>query len=208
MPQRTPRPFRLAEALFLVAAAAVGLAWCRLQLTVSEGNWRELWHSLASGGLTRRGLVEGWAAVTLAGGQLASAILLPVTFATLALRLLGPPPKRRHLWSQPGFLTGVAVAFAVGWPLIGFVASIALELAGTAGAVADPWTLATELAVLASCHVVVRADAGGTVALLWLVAAASGRWWPEPSGLDRVGRGLGVIWVILSVLSWPTVLLR
>src|SRR4051812_34624398 len=109
----------------------------------------------------------------------------------------------RHLWCRPGLLAGVAVAFDVSWRLLGLVVCIALWLSASGWPQSDPWDVATELAVMASDRVLVKADAGGAVALVWLVAAATGRWRPEPSGLDRVGRGLGVLWVILSVMAWP-----
>ena len=48
-----------------------------------------------------------------------------------------------------------------------------------------------------------RVDAGGAVALVWLVVDAGGRRLPEPTWVDRAGRVLGVTWLILTPVTVP-----
>ncbi len=39
---------------------------------------------------------------------------------------------------------------------------------------------------------------------IWLGLAASGRWRPERSWVDRLGRVLGVAWIAITILAaWP-----
>jgi hypothetical protein len=44
------------------------------------------------------------------------------------------------------------------------------------------------------------APCGWTVAAIWLLLALSGRWRPEPSWIDRLGRLLGVVWIACAIL--------
>ena len=53
------------------------------------------------------------------------------------------------------------------------------------------WSSATEM---------VPSAIGGA----WLALALGGRWNPEPTWVDRMGRGLGVFWLA----SWPAHLLN
>ena len=47
--------------------------------------------------------------------------------------------------------------------------------------------------------------AGYAVAATWVVLAASGRWRPEKSWVDRLGRALGLAWICITALvSFPT----
>ena len=39
------------------------------------------------------------------------------------------------------------------------------------------------------------------VAAAWLILALCGRWHPEPSWVDRAGRGLGLGWLVLFLLG-------
>jgi hypothetical protein len=43
---------------------------------------------------------------------------------------------------------------------------------------------------------------GGGIALAWVVLAILGRWKPEASWIDRMGRGLGVCWFGSVPLLW------
>ena len=45
------------------------------------------------------------------------------------------------------------------------------------------------------------APAGLAVAVAWLGLAASGRWRPQASWIDRLGRGLGATWIGITALT-------
>src|SRR5262249_39194957 len=48
MPRMPLRPFRLSDALLLVAATALGLALCRLLNAHSQVEWRDVWNAFRS----------------------------------------------------------------------------------------------------------------------------------------------------------------
>jgi hypothetical protein len=41
----------------------------------------------------------------------------------------------------------------------------------------------------------------GAVAVAWLALAVTGRWHPERSWIDRLGRALGLGWLVIFLLS-------
>jgi hypothetical protein len=43
------------------------------------------------------------------------------------------------------------------------------------------------------------APCGCTVAAIWLLLVLSGRWRPERSWIDRLGRLLGVVWIAVAI---------
>ena len=96
-----------------------------------------------------------------------------------------------------------------GLRLLGFGAGViaALVAAGKQSGPVDAAALATDLLLLLSHHVLVKADAGGAVALVWLVVAGGGRWLPEPTWVDRAGRVLGVTWLVLMPVTSPAMFL-
>ncbi len=47
----------------------------------------------------------------------------------------------------------------------------------------------------------VASPSGPAVAAVWLVLALSGRWSPEKSWIDRLGRILGATWLLISLLA-------
>lgn len=93
--------------------------------------------------------------------------LLP---AFLILRLRRPRPPLRSIIGQPGF---AACAAAV----VLFLVSAPLALLVPAGRVQEIIPIAA-------------------VPLAWVALIATGRWAPEPSWIDRLGRVLGVMWTI------------
>ena len=117
-----------------------------------------------SGETTRLGFVELWL-LAREGVLLASPLLLAWSAAVLVSRLRGPRPRRRRLWCQPGFLACLAVLLVHGLRLLGFGAVVIAELvaAGKQSGPVDAAALATDLLLLLSHNVLVKADAGGAV---------------------------------------------
>jgi hypothetical protein len=37
---------------------------------------------------------------------------------------------------------------------------------------------------------------------VWSILVLSGRWHPEPGWIDRVGRALGMFWILIGFLWW------
>jgi hypothetical protein len=49
----------------------------------------------------------------------------------------------------------------------------------------------------------IREVNGLAVSAVWLVLIVQGYWRPVPEWIDRLGRLLGVLWVISSILQFP-----
>jgi hypothetical protein len=98
---------------------------------------------------------------------------------------------------------------AHGWRLLGLGLFLSPELgaAWRQSVTPDVAEMVAEVAFLLSYSVFGGSDAGGAVALAWLVAGAGGRWRPEPSWVDRAGRLLGVAWLILTLGTAPAMFL-
>ena len=120
-----------------------------------------------------------------------SCVVVPWMAATIAIRLRRPRP--RLIRFQPGFVACVAVMVALlpGWAWYmtirhrpGFQKSEGFE---QAWAVTTHWT---ETAVLGA----------------WLALILARKWRPEPSWIDRMGRVLGLYWIVqllaLLALDW------
>ena len=43
---------------------------------------------------------------------------------------------------------------------------------------------------------------GFTVAGAWLALILIGRWQSEPTWIDRLGRAIGCLWIVLAVVLW------
>jgi hypothetical protein len=99
-PMRTPttRPFRISDALVLVAATGLGLAGCRFWFSASNQDWSELWPTGAEPVHKGLWMTALWAT------PVSSILLLSWSTAIFLLRLRDPRPRRRRLRCQPGFL--------------------------------------------------------------------------------------------------------
>jgi hypothetical protein len=204
------RRFNLGDLMILIAA--IGIATMTL---------RSLWQGLTVGP------GEGYWSVTpsrLLVAAILSACATPLTLACLAFRIRRPRPPWRRVAIQPGTAALVAcsvifafqvaeVAISLALPNVypfggtkvspirfGFGESVSLvvmrstsgnELIGHIEPLACFGALTTNFAT----------PCGPAVAAVWLVLALSGRWRPERSWIDRLGRFLGVTWIVISILA-------
>jgi hypothetical protein len=131
------------------------------------------------------------------------------TLALLLLRLRQPRPSLRRVMLQPGMTASCAVTLTIGIISCGYVVSQVLEYRQpTRG----PWnSRAPRQQLLDSvpdlCVAISRdsfSHVGLTVAGCWLIQAIGGRWRPVRSWIDRWGRWLGVLWMLVIVLGWPS----
>ena len=210
---RKPRRFNLGDLMILVAA-----------LAVASMGVRSLW----LGHLAGRGVIAAkqMAYDRLLVTAMLSACATPLTVACLAFRVRRPRPPWRRVAIQPGTAAMLAclVIFAArtleltaalvspdlyqpfGPPVMGHASSIhfsetsslVLVKTGNLGGVIswiEPF----------GCHTTLIAGfvspCGGAVAAVWTVLALSGRWRPERSWIDRLGRALAMLWIMLSVLA-------
>jgi hypothetical protein len=119
-------------------------------------------------------------------------ILASFSVTVLALRYLPPRPPLRRLLRQPGTIAcAVASLFLVptSAAVLGshLASGLPLEVAW-ARAVRD---LRPEYLTGAAAAI------GLAVAVAWVALAATERWRPEPSWIDRLGRLLGAFWIAM-----------
>jgi hypothetical protein len=176
------RRFTLLDTMILVAATAAGYAVVQWSSPLIVGEpildvLREM-SSLGEIGTTV---------------ALLSLIAMPViaswSLALIPLRLIGPRPRWRRLARQPGLVAALAVATTVGflamvWTVAAFVVGLGI-LSGFVELVIPMLPISLGLAVLVS----------------WLTLIAGRRWRPEPSWVDRLGRALGISWILLAIAS-------
>lgn len=194
-----PRPFRISDALVLVAATGIGLAGCRFWLSASEAARDGLWPTGDESLVVSLRITARWAL------PISSILLLSWTTAILMLRLRAPRPRRGRLWCQPGFLAGVAAVSVVTWKAvaIGLLAVTQSLLARSASLSWDTyWGKVRGLSgLLLGSSFPSQLNFGGAILLVWLVTWASGRCRPEPSWIDRTGRALGSASVCVSLFA-------
>ncbi len=199
MPQASPRPFSLFDAMVLVAAMAFGLGGLR----VANSNLGELAEAFRESVTAIVHPEEGWSAWAWALYQIygiAASFSIPfacaLTLAVLLLRFRRPRPGIRRLSRQPG----LAACFAAAVPLIPSL----VGLVGTAivggptptvfphGTEWDRW--------IGYAFILVPAYTGAAVLGAWSLLLISRRWRAEPSWIDRLGRALGLYWIALILL--------
>lgn len=54
----------------------------------------------------------------------------------------------------------------------------------------------------------INAECGLAVAAAWLTLVLGGRWRPRPDWIDRFGRGVGIVWLLLIPIRWLEVFLK
>ena len=106
-----------------------------------------------------------------------------LTLACLAVRLRRPRPDRRRLWRQPGAIACVSAAVAVA---IFYLAAAVSALIDRRVGILDYSESSSALA-------------GSAIIGSWLTLGLSGTWRAEPGWIDRLGRGLGIVWVVLML---------
>jgi hypothetical protein len=191
-----PRRFTLADAMILVAATALGIAISR------EGQRSVSSIILFLDGI---GTPDPFARLKPVLSPPARGIVAwgPVltcwALALLALRLRRPRPGRRRLFASPGvaacFFAVLLVAFRTAESA--WTSSLTYDVYG-----ADlVWSsLQTPNLPHALQDGSTSATVGFGVAALWIWMAVSGRWRPEPHWIDRMGRILGVTWLVVIPL--------
>jgi hypothetical protein len=180
---RHTRPITLADSMILLAAVAGGLTMARAySLSVFE-NMR---HAEAIRSLI---LLQA----------LPTAIVSPLMVVLVPFGLLQPRPSRQRLARQPGY-----VACCAG--TVGVALAVAEQVLFRNTSAVNVFTDArTFLFFWASCTGAVEPIVIGA----WLLLALSGRWRPEATWVDRLGRVIGAIWIFsLLLIVFSDLLLR
>ncbi len=211
-PGRPTRGFRIVDGCLAIAVAALGLSWARAYwaetaATLPSWDWRlgpSRW--LGATPFYRSARSAGLLALYL-GTTLAA----PAGVALVVIRRLRYPASPFWRARRPGALaclasSGVLVlllATRAIWPAshnlhirvgpageVRAVASARLHDANAADRGGDP---------LLHAALAMPRFAGFVVGGAWLALAMAGRWRPERSWVDRLGRAIGVFWIAAAV---------
>jgi hypothetical protein len=188
------RRITLFDLLVLTAATAVGLSSLQLGWPRKPvGAWIFTWPVL-------RRSVSGYPSKTwLIPIAERVAPFLPClaawTAAFLVVRLLGCRPRWRRLVLQPGFVAGVAALAVLAIESLLLIGSAKLD--GRFG-----WSSPAGVSQFVANGIILLAHhAGWAVAVSWFTLVLIGRWRPEPSWVDRCGRALGCVWVVIGPMA-------
>jgi hypothetical protein len=187
---RHRRKFTVLDALFLIAAIAIGLAWTRYFQNSRIGSQS---YPLADGmddptlALRYRLEVIRWWVASL------SCCMEVVTIALLILRFQEKPRKRlRYLARFPGAVAGGAVLLTLLWERICSTTGVLIQISNGL-----PFAGIWHVAYLSLSG----QNAGAAVAVAWVLLATSGRWRRKPDWLDIMGIASGVFWLLEGLFS-------
>jgi hypothetical protein len=201
----TPRrPFRLLDAMILVAATAAGCGLTRWIHTATEGEiswsslsetWETFLQTLASDGWTSgvQGGTYHLSCTLLMLAGLTVPLVATWTLALIPIRLISPRPPFRRLARQPGMMATCASGLA--FALCGLQILFAVLAVATEGVMEQFQSFFVEIdfdgIVLNSLMF-----AGLAVLTTWMTLLAGRIWRAEPSWIDRLGRAAGVFWIV------------
>ncbi len=179
------RRFTLLDGMILVAATAVGYALVHvLERLIGEGDFLSLIREAWTG--------REFAKMALLLYLVALPVLAAWTVALIPLRLLKPRPRSRRMARQPGLMAGIAASMAIGF--MGLVVGIM--------SVSMSWLIGgLDQVVMLQGVLMLPASLGLAVLVAWTTLLLGRRWRAEPSWIDRLGRIIGVAWVLLGLAS-------
>lgn len=194
---RNPRRLGLLDAMILVAAVAVGLGWARYQATRSVYLINYFgWMSAAGAPLFLAGHPVS-ATLARIWRWLALSVPCVTTLALglLIVRLREPRPRGGRVFVQPGAAACGAVAVAATLETVRLSISL-LYQNGIAGVIANRDWRANLTAFFRP------EDHGIAVVAAWSALLLARRMRCERSAIDRLGRAVGVFWIVALVLYW------
>lgn len=181
MTGRTSRRFHLLDAMALVLATAVGLSRIR---SLIEFAIRDCAVAAKSAHFSLMRDLGDWFVP-------AAPILAMWTLVLVPLGLRSPRPCLRRLARQPGWIACCAASLALvitgAW---GFAQIYREEFYEGEDLDVD-YAFTTIFILLKLC----LAPMGCAVAGAWLTLLLTGKWRPEPTWNDRIGRVLGGLWI-------------
>jgi len=168
--------------MILIGATVAGLVW----LSLTAGLWLGFSADFEEGSF-----LSFYFSALPTAAWIADPFLAAWTLAWCTLRFRGPRPRWWRLVRQPGVAVGFVAILA--W-LAGAIVMIrwgADEHHGTPDWVALGYVQLSSATMLGGFGVLVT----------WAGTVLDGRWRPEGSWIDRMGRALGVGWIALGVPS-------
>jgi hypothetical protein len=188
----TRRRFRLHDALILVAATGVACGLMLAMERVSSGqiSWSALpsifkSYSRLPGASHFQALIYAIIEATFLIFLLALPFAGMWTLALIPIRLTGPRPRFRRLATQPGTMAAFAASLALA--IVGIQAGIVL------------WKASGDSLYMTFILAAMPVYPGLAVLFTWFTLLFGRRWRAEPSWIDRMGRALGIFWIVEGV---------
>jgi hypothetical protein len=192
------RKFQLADAMILVAGTAIGWGWMMSIARVEKCSPYDWFRSVFA--------PEPWYDLYAHSYRITSLAMLTIplvatmSLALLPIRLIGARPRFRSSTRQPGIIascaSGLAIAFIALPLLIGAVA-------GGLGRAGLPEMLVDEEGLLS-----MTMYGGLAVLVSWMTLFVGGRWRAEAGWVDRLGRSLGLYWILAALAVWAACFLE
>jgi hypothetical protein len=181
------RRLTLKDAMILVAATALGIAWAK-----GGRDWMYL--SRTEKNLAVPSRWEPYDRIVRAVPEL-TPCLATCTLALLALRLGRPRARLHRVALQPGTAACIAASLGLAVGAIDFGLSTFWwwALKGERMPSSRVAYHSMEYLFQATARIAVA------VAAVWLILAVSRRFRPEPSWIDRLGRAMGVLWIAAAM---------
>jgi hypothetical protein len=190
------RSFGLTDAMILVVAVATGLSVNRMDWPLFLLRW--------SNPVDAHDSIEHFLGLVMPHAA-------TMTVALLALRMRSPRPQFRRIARQPGSVacmvalamllvitSWIAVTWSAGKAVV-FSRDIVLRHSNGHTRV-DPGFLVFPFS--GKVLVVYGDRIGFAVAGAWLALLLVGGWKAEPSWIDRLGRAVGWLWIVLTAVLW------
>ena len=182
------RPFRVLDAMILVAATAIccGIIQWIDQATGGDISWSGLRDaiqelSLSSSGEMRGKFVPKACLLVLWLLFATMPLIVMWTLALIPIRLLAPRPRFHRLACQPGMMAAYASGVACAFSAVPFAVSVS----------AHAWEHVAssdfDRLVLVSFPMFM----GLAISVSWMALLLGGRWHAERSWVDRLGRAIG-----------------
>lgn len=187
------RPFRLSDAMILMAAMGPGMGWLTYWIR-SEGPVPFLLPFRFSN--PKSWILTAW--VDIERGVPPFAVFLSLAILILGLRR--PHPPWRRAWRQPGqvaCLIAVAVSIAdAAWrTLLGVIHLVRFRRVIVNYPASLGETIVDALAEYPPT------DVGVGVLVAWATLALSGWWRPSSCWIDRLGRSVGLAWITVNFVA-------
>jgi hypothetical protein len=187
------RRMTLLDAILLVGSAAIGMGLFQLSRRDLFKGW--IW--IADQGLPD---LHTWsttqALVTCSDLTVyLLPLVIPWTLLLLVLRMRPPRPIGRRIWRQPGMAACLAAVLGWFWTIFPLLLAMNVEYVARSRRSITPtdWAqkyLSDELFMYI----------GLAIAATWFVQYLSGRWRRPADWIDRMGRVLGSLWILIGLV--------
>ena len=198
---RAPRRLNLLDLVILIAAIAIGMGWMRFQATDNSRSFDPFKSPVWLQGSMDDNPLLGWSKKPWAWIERCAPCAATFTIGLLVVRLRSPRPRGGRVFLRPGAAACGAFALSLAWELL----RLGLDLLRTLGRGWFEAKIGSNVGVSwwEPFYDVLRPeDHGIAVAAAWSALLLARRMRCERSTIDRLGRAVGIFWIVTLILSW------